>query len=113
VLAGDSLQIHISAHAAMHVPNIFDGRRPRVKSRIAASAPPGTQQYRAQQIVLDASPAGTTGTVTVTRRTNQFRLPLQLVRGYGKVWPDGKFHLHRIAMPCRMWDEVKDAGLYR
>ena len=43
MLAGNSRQIHVSAHSTVHVMNVTDGSRPRVKTQIAAAAPPGAQ----------------------------------------------------------------------
>jgi hypothetical protein len=87
VLAGNSLQVHISTHPAMHIPDILNGRGPCIKPQVAASTPPGPQQYGAQQIVLDTLSARTPRAVAMTRRTNQFRLPLKLFKGYGTFCP--------------------------
>ena len=59
VLAGNALEIHVAALAAMRVPNIRDGNGPRIKTQIAAPAAPGPQQSDPNQIVLHAPPAGT------------------------------------------------------
>src|SRR5271169_2408182 len=76
VLAGNALQIHVAAHPAMHVENIANGRRPGIKSQIAAAASPGPQQRYPDQVVDQAAPPGAPRTVAMTGWTNQSRSPL-------------------------------------
>jgi hypothetical protein len=72
MLAGNPLEIKVTAHCAMRVPGIGDGDGPRIKSLIATPAAPGPQQSGPDRIVLHTPPPRTTGTVTKTRRAKQF-----------------------------------------
>jgi hypothetical protein len=64
VLARNTLQIHVAAQSAVHVPDISDGSRPGEKTRVANSAAPRPQPYHSRQIVLGAAPARPPRTVT-------------------------------------------------
>ncbi len=71
VLAGNALQIHVAAQAAMHKPDIADGSRPGVKAGIAGLAAPGTQPRDSHRVVFDTASAGAAGAVAMTDRTYQ------------------------------------------
>jgi len=77
MLAGNTLQIHVPAHPAVHESNIGDRGSPGVKSQVAATAPPRPQEYNSAQIVLHAASAGAASTITMTGRTKQELLPLE------------------------------------
>jgi hypothetical protein len=76
VLAGNALQVHIAAHAAMHVANVAYRSRPGIKTQIAAAAPPRAQERYPNQVVQHAAPAGAARTVAMAGWTNQSRSPL-------------------------------------
>jgi hypothetical protein len=71
VLAGNALQIHVAAQAAMHKPDVADGGRPGVKAGIAGLAAPGTQPRDSHRVVFDTASAGAAGAVAMTDRTYQ------------------------------------------
>ena len=71
VFAGNALEVHIPAHNAMRVPDVGHGDGPGIESRIATPATPGAQQRDPDEIVFDALPPGTTGTVAMTDGTQQ------------------------------------------
>lgn len=71
VLAGNALQIHVAAQAAVHKPDVADGSRPGVKAGIAGLATPGTQPRDSQHVVFDTASAGAAGVVAMTDRTYQ------------------------------------------
>ena len=71
VFAGNTLEVHVAAHDAMRVPGVGDRNGPGIESRIATPATPGAQQRDPDEIVFDALPPGTTGTVAMTDGTQQ------------------------------------------
>jgi hypothetical protein len=76
VLAGNALQIHVPAHSAMHITDIPDGSRPRIKPQIAAPTAPWPQKCYPDQVVLQAAPSRSARTVAMTDGTYQSSLPL-------------------------------------
>jgi hypothetical protein len=71
VLAGNALQIHVAAQAAVHKPDVADGSRPGVKAGIAGLATPGTQPRNSQHVVFNTASAGAAGVVAMTDWTYQ------------------------------------------
>jgi hypothetical protein len=76
MLARNALQVHVSAHFAMHVPDITHGSGPGVKARIASPATPWAQPCQPHQVVLYTASAGTSEAVAMAGRTQQFGSPL-------------------------------------
>ena len=95
VLSGNALEIHVSAHSAMHEPNVRDWSSPRIKTQIAGAAAPGPQQSDPNQIVLHTLPTGTAGSVAMTCRAKQFCFSpgKNYWKAYVTVVIQGKFHL--------------------
>src|SRR5579864_510501 len=71
MLARNTLQVHVAAHSAMHVPDISDRGSPGEKARVTGPATPGPQSSHSHEVVLDTSSPGPSGTVAVTDRTKQ------------------------------------------
>jgi hypothetical protein len=71
MLSGNALEVHVAAHYAMRVSGIRHGNGPGIESRIATPATPGAQQGHPDQIIFDALPPRTTGTVAMTDGTQQ------------------------------------------
>jgi hypothetical protein len=71
VFTGNALQIHVATHSTMHVGDITERSRPRIKPPLATPASPGTQECDPDNIVLHTASARTMGTVTLTGRTKQ------------------------------------------
>src|SRR5260370_28618608 len=76
MLAGNSLQVHVSAQPAMRVSDEPDGNSPGIKSLIATPAAPGAQESKAEEMVFHIPPARTTRTVAMTHGTNQISYSL-------------------------------------
>jgi hypothetical protein len=74
MLACNPLQVHVAAHVAVHVSDILNRDRPRIKPLVAAPATPGPQQCDTDDVVFQTSPARTAWTVTMTDRAQQFVL---------------------------------------
>lgn len=98
VLAGNALQIHVAAQAAMHKPDIADGSGPGKKAGIAGLAAPGTQPRNAQHIVFRAASTGAAGAVAMTGRAYQIHFPPgKSAERIREASCHGKFHLRNRA----------------
>lgn len=103
VFARNALAVQVAAQPAVHVPDEAGRCGPRIKTRIADLAAPGTHTRDPHEVVLHAAPPGSPGAVAMAGRTKNRRSPLvslhvRIRTFFAPTQAPGQLVLQRIPM---------------